>query len=89
MMYGDPRSRATRVVFVQGSTDPWNTLGLKWHPNYSNDILIEGTSHCADIHSSYSSDPPQLSVARSNIVKDLKQFVIEEDDRLFVEIHPC
>lgn len=41
--------------------------------------MFLGTSHCADIHPSYSSDPPQLSAARVEIVTYLKHFLIEED----------
>ncbi|XP_060841319.1 thymus-specific serine protease-like [Rhopalosiphum padi] len=78
IMYGGSKPRVSRIVFVRGSIDPWNPLGLSFLPINSSTILIEGTSHCADIDS-YSSDPSQLSEARVDILMYLKKYLSEED----------
>jgi len=41
--------------------------------------VLSGTSHCADIDSSYSSDPTQLLKARIEIVMYLKKYLSEKD----------
>jgi len=42
MMYGGSRTKASRIVFVGGSIDPWNKLGLSYRTKYSFKILIQG-----------------------------------------------
>ncbi|XP_027838672.2 putative serine protease K12H4.7 isoform X2 [Aphis gossypii] len=79
MMYGGSRPRANRIIFVRGSIDPWNPLGLSFLPINSSTIFIKGTSHCADINPSYSSDPTQLLKARIEIVMYLKKYLNEKD----------
>ncbi|XP_025208333.1 putative serine protease F56F10.1 [Melanaphis sacchari] len=78
-MYGGSKPRVSRIVFVRGSIDPWNPLGLSFFPINSSTVFIEGTSHCADIDPSYSSDPSELSVARTKIVMNLRKYLSEED----------
>jgi len=40
----------TNVVFVNGSEDPWHPLGVYYPINVNvTSILIDGTSHCADM----------------------------------------
>ena len=41
--------------------------------------MLLGTSHCADIHPSYSSDPSRLSEARIEIVTYLREYLNEVD----------
>ncbi|CAJ0569492.1 unnamed protein product, partial [Mesorhabditis spiculigera] len=49
---GDKNYRGTKVVFPNGSIDPWWSLG-KLTPNNASDVdafTIEGTAHCADMY---------------------------------------
>ncbi|XP_061194515.1 putative serine protease F56F10.1 [Saccostrea echinata] len=68
--YGGMGMKATRIVFPNGSIDPWHFLG------FTNDlskespaIFIQGTAHCANMYPTASNDPPQLVQARANIEK--------------------
>ncbi|KAF0772639.1 putative serine protease K12H4.7 [Aphis craccivora] len=78
MMYHDLKSKTSRIVYLHGSIDPWNGLGLtKLKANNSASIFIEGVSHCADVYPSTPSDPPQLSKARETVVNYLKKWLEE------------
>ncbi|XP_024084121.1 putative serine protease K12H4.7 isoform X2 [Cimex lectularius] len=72
IMYGDVHLKATRVLFVHGSIDPWHVLGI----TVSNKpeiraIYINGTAHCANMYPPSPKDPPQLTKARVNIVNQI------------------
>ncbi|XP_014248956.1 putative serine protease K12H4.7 [Cimex lectularius] len=72
IMYGDVHLKATRVLFVHGSIDPWHALGI----TASNKpeiraIYINGTAHCANMYPPSPKDPPQLTKARVNIVNQI------------------
>ncbi|XP_026819269.1 putative serine protease K12H4.7 [Rhopalosiphum maidis] len=78
MMYHDLRNKTSRIVYLHGSIDPWNGLGLtEPKANNSVSIFIEGVSHCADVYPSTPSDPPQLSKARETVVIYLKKWLEE------------
>ncbi|XP_055688188.1 putative serine protease F56F10.1 [Lutzomyia longipalpis] len=66
--YGALDTKATNVIYVHGTVDPWHTLGL----TESNDvnvrtILIQGTAHCANMYEPREEDLPQLKAARIKI----------------------
>merc|ERR1719348_1054301 len=63
--YGGRNISVSNVVFVQGSLDPWHTLGItKDLSKDSPAILIPGTSHCSNLYPTSEDDPPQLTAAR-------------------------
>jgi len=66
--YGSLNISVTNVVFVHGSLDPWHTLGVT--EDVSKDapvIIIEGTSHCANLYPAAEDDPQGLKDARKKI----------------------
>ncbi|GAB0089661.1 putative serine protease F56F10.1 [Sergentomyia squamirostris] len=73
--YGALETKATNVIYIHGSVDPWHTLGL----TESNDVhvrtlFINGTAHCANMYEPRQEDLPQLREARltiRNFIKDL------------------
>ncbi|XP_059614085.1 putative serine protease F56F10.1 [Phlebotomus argentipes] len=74
IQYGALDTKATNVIYVHGTVDPWHTLGL----TESNDvgvktILIQGTAHCANMYEPRDEDLPQLKQARLKI----KNFIAE------------
>ncbi|XP_069679162.1 putative serine protease F56F10.1 [Periplaneta americana] len=79
IMYGEFHVRASRVVYVHGSVDPWHALGItKTLQKESPAIYIRGTAHCADMYPDAEEDPPQLKAAR-RMISDLIGEWLEED----------
>ncbi|CAH1395060.1 unnamed protein product [Nezara viridula] len=75
-MYGELKIRATRVMFVHGSIDPWHALGITESKNPSTPtIFIKGTAHCADMYPSADTDIPQLKEARKEIFSQIKKWL--------------
>ncbi|XP_035768122.1 thymus-specific serine protease [Neolamprologus brichardi] len=74
--YGAYDIRSSRIVFPNGSIDPWHALGVT--QDISADlpaIFIKGTSHCANMYPARSDDPPQLTLARDHIFFLLQQWL--------------
>jgi len=58
----------TNVVFPNGSEDPWHVLSVYYPLNVNvTSILIDGTSHCYDMHKDQSWDVKALKDARKQI----------------------
>ncbi|XP_063230883.1 putative serine protease K12H4.7 [Bacillus rossius redtenbacheri] len=75
-IYGGRSIQVSNVVFVQGSIDPWHTLGITHsNSNSSPAIFIKDTSHCADMLGTSSTDLPQLTAARAQIRGYLRQWL--------------
>jgi len=67
-IYGGLDLKATRVVYVHGSIDPWHALGItKTRSPQSPAIYISGTAHCANMYPSADTDLPALTAARKQI----------------------
>ncbi|XP_071402429.1 thymus-specific serine protease isoform X2 [Centroberyx affinis] len=66
--YGGYDIRATRIVFPNGSIDPWHALGITQDitPDLPA-VFINGTAHCANMYPARSQDPLQLGLARDHI----------------------
>ncbi|XP_073349372.1 thymus-specific serine protease [Pagrus major] len=74
--YGGYDIRSTRIVFPNGSIDPWHALGI------TQDIIadlpavfIKGTAHCANMYPARSEDLPQLALARDHVFLLLQQWL--------------
>ncbi|XP_063240826.1 putative serine protease K12H4.7 [Bacillus rossius redtenbacheri] len=80
LMYGALSVDVSNVVFVHGSIDPWHALGITRNTSSAPAIFIEGTAHCANMYPSLPTDPPQLTAARSEIGRLIRQWL---DDDLF------
>ncbi|XP_032094626.1 thymus-specific serine protease [Thamnophis elegans] len=66
--YGANHPKASRVLFVNGNIDPWYPLSvLKNESDSEPAILINGTSHCANMYSPAPGDPLSLIHARQQI----------------------
>lgn len=69
-MYGGFEIKSPRIVFPNGSIDPWHALGIIDDSTISSDSLplyINGTAHCSDLYPDSDDDPPQLTQARLRI----------------------
>lgn len=68
--YGGYALKVTKVVFPNGSVDPWHALGIvKDLGPDATAIFIDGTAHCANMYPSDASDPAELVQARTTISK--------------------
>ncbi|XP_060082969.1 thymus-specific serine protease-like [Ylistrum balloti] len=81
--YGGDTPHGNKIIFSNGSIDPWHKLGVLTDLNPSEQaVFIKGTAHCNDLRSSNSKDPPQLTAARkkiSSIIMDwLKEASVSE-----------
>ncbi|XP_056140106.1 thymus-specific serine protease [Lampris incognitus] len=74
--YGSYGIHSTRIVFPNGSIDPWHALGvtLDISPNLPA-VFIKGTAHCANMYPARSQDPPQLALARDHVFLLLQQWL--------------
>ncbi|XP_050530553.1 putative serine protease K12H4.7 [Daktulosphaira vitifoliae] len=80
MMYGQLDIKESRVIYVQGTVDPWHALGMT-HTKIINTvaIYINGTAHCADMYPPSPSDPPQLNRVRTLIRAYLQEWLAVSD----------
>lgn len=66
--YGGYGIQATKVVYPNGSIDPWHFLGITKNASKEQPaVFINGTAHCADMYPSTSTDPAALVDAREDI----------------------
>uniref|UniRef100_A0A8C1UTZ9 Serine protease 16 n=2 Tax=Cyprinus carpio TaxID=7962 RepID=A0A8C1UTZ9_CYPCA len=76
--YGGYDIRTTRIVFPNGSIDPWHALGVT--QDITSDlpaVFIKGTAHCANMYPARAEDLPQLSLARDHIFILLQKWLAE------------
>uniref|UniRef100_A0AC34QF93 Uncharacterized protein n=1 Tax=Panagrolaimus sp. JU765 TaxID=591449 RepID=A0AC34QF93_9BILA len=79
---GQKGYNGTRVVFSNGSNDPWHVLSVLEATNEQNyPILINGTSHCADLYPATENDNPNLKHARELIRKHVISWVKNVDEK--------
>jgi len=66
--YGGKKPNGSRIVFVNGSIDPWHALSVLSNLTTSEvAIFIPGTSHCANMDPDCPDDPPALTAARKEV----------------------
>ncbi|XP_032833392.2 putative serine protease K12H4.7 [Petromyzon marinus] len=78
--YGGLALRASRIVFPNGSLDPWHALGAT--RDLAADlpaVFIQGTAHCANMYPATAQDPPQLTEARARVFDILQKWLSEDD----------
>ncbi|XP_033832305.2 thymus-specific serine protease [Periophthalmus magnuspinnatus] len=74
--YGGYDIRSSRIVFPNGSIDPWHALGITLDitPDLPA-VFIKGTAHCANMYPARAEDPVQLVMARDHIFLLLQQWL--------------
>jgi len=78
--YGSRDVRSSRIVFVNGSVDPWHALGIVTDTRTPKDMpvhYITGTAHCADLYAPSRDDLPDLTAAREATWRELDYFLKE------------
>ncbi|CAL8110230.1 unnamed protein product [Orchesella dallaii] len=76
--YGARDIKVSRVIFVNGSIDPWHKLGITSQNQTSSEnvvIFINGTAHCANMYPDAPSDIPELKAARQQILHQLTEWL--------------
>ena len=79
--YGGRDVRSNRIVFLNGSVDPWHALGLVSDTPKPSDMpvyYIKGTAHCADLYASSSADLPTLQQARQRAWANVQAWLKEK-----------
>jgi len=77
--YGGYGLKVRKVLFPNGSIDPWHALGVtKDLSPDSKALYINGTAHCADMYPQSDKDPKQLTDARNTIIKTLEEFLTKQ-----------
>ncbi|KPP58865.1 hypothetical protein Z043_123269, partial [Scleropages formosus] len=70
--------RTTRIVFPNGSIDPWHALGITQDINKDLPaVFIKGTAHCANMYPAREQDLPQLTMARDHVYLLLQKWLTE------------
>eukprot|EP00033_Pygsuia_biforma_P000264 GCRY01000327.1.p1 GENE.GCRY01000327.1~~GCRY01000327.1.p1 ORF type:complete len:490 (-),score=102.84 GCRY01000327.1:68-1480(-) len=78
--YGGRDIKGSRIVFPNGSYDPWHALGLlEDKPNEQTAVFIQGTAHCADMHVYSEGERPALTAGRNRISNLLDKLLLEEE----------
>ncbi|XP_078380206.1 putative serine protease K12H4.7 [Oculina patagonica] len=66
--YGGYGIASSKIVFPNGSIDPWHALGIVKNVSATEQaVFIQGTAHCANMYPPSPQDPPQLTQARKQI----------------------
>uniref|UniRef100_A0A914BX94 Serine protease K12H4.7 n=1 Tax=Acrobeloides nanus TaxID=290746 RepID=A0A914BX94_9BILA len=74
--HGKAGYNATRVVLPNGTNDPWHLPAILTSPNNeSYAIVIQGTSHVADVYPDAASDPLAVKQARIEIAQHVKDWL--------------
>jgi len=69
---------STKILFVNGSLDPWHSLSVT--SDFSRTVkavYIQGTAHCADANPPYPKAPVTLAQAQAQINQQISQWLIE------------
>jgi len=71
--------RGTRIIYPNGSIDPWHALSLTKSTNVEHVVVIyiDGTAHCAPMYPASSSDLEALKKCRDDIRSALATWLSE------------
>ncbi|XP_041657544.1 thymus-specific serine protease [Cheilinus undulatus] len=76
--YGSYGITSSRIVFPNGSIDPWHALGITQDIKADLPaVFIIGTAHCANMYPARAEDLPQLTMAREHVFYLLQQWLKE------------
>ena len=78
--YGGLNPHSSRIVFTNGSVDPWHALGnVKEFDENMPVYYIKGTAHCADLYASTPEDLPSLTEARTKTWEHIFNWLNEDN----------
>merc|ERR1719334_1049255 len=81
--YGGFHPGVSNVAFVHGSIDPWHAMGVLEDLNAAApSFYVTGTSHCADMYPDSPDDPEEMTEARIEIGKLVKQWIANSRSNL-------
>ncbi|XP_023595890.1 putative serine protease K12H4.7 [Trichechus manatus latirostris] len=78
MYYGGFNVRGSKIIFSNGSFDPWHTLGIT--KDISKDlpaVFIKGAGHCSEMFRQKATDSAELIQAREKIFHILQKWLKE------------
>lgn len=78
MMYGKTRPAATKIIFTNGSEDPWKHAGVLKTDNphlTPIEIVCDDCAHCVDLHGDSPNDAQTLTDARAKITSMFKEWI--------------
>ncbi|XP_054162819.1 putative serine protease K12H4.7 [Oppia nitens] len=85
--YGGFGLKVRKVLFPNGSIDPWHALGVTTDLNpEAKALMINGTAHCADMYPNSDNDTIELTNARKIIVNTLHQFLNNHNYNNYYEV---
>jgi len=79
--YGGRNVGSNKIVFLNGSVDPWHALGLISDTPKPDDMpvyYIKGTAHCADLYGTSPNDLSTLTDARTQAWKYVDKWLNEK-----------
>lgn len=77
--YGGRNPKSSRIVFTNGSVDPWHALGnIEDFDENMPVYYIKGTAHCADLYKETAEDFPELTEARTKTWEKLSKWLDED-----------
>lgn len=74
--FGGTAIKSTKIVFPNGSVDPWHNLGVLQATSPVQTIFINGTAHCADLYPPTPNDLPGLTEARQVEVQSISRWLV-------------
>ena len=77
-LYGETHPQASRIIFTNGSEDPWKRASVLTSKNkrvIPIEIECDGCAHCVDLHTPSENDHPNLKAAREQITKQLDHWI--------------
>lgn len=81
-MTGGNNPQGSRILWPNGSIDPWYNLSVLEPPNDEQDVLwVNGASHHFWTHPSKPSDSPEVNAARQTIKDKIKEW-LDEDQKI-------
>ncbi|XP_060582512.1 thymus-specific serine protease-like [Ruditapes philippinarum] len=83
--YGGNHTQQSKIIFVNGSIDPWHKLSILTNQTTvgSYSVFIPGTAHCADLSPQHDTDTVELKNARQEIASLVGQFLEEAYTKKF------
>ena len=81
LRYGAKNLAATKIIFTNGSEDPWkhaSVLKTKNKDLIPIEIECDTCAHCVDLHGDYDTDPEILTESRKKIKAIFAKWIKEE-----------